>query len=106
MCRPIQLGRDGLVLANDASRESPRFSEASDLMARTVYPEIPPRVECALTPLGVTLRQQIRGLVGWAGDHLSEVDAARATYDAQHGPPARASVAERLVAKRRTTARR
>ena len=37
---------------------------------------------------------------------LKEVDASRAAYDAQHGPPARVSVAERLVAKRRTTARR
>lgn len=83
-----------------------RGLERDGLVARTVYPEIPPRVEYALTPLGVTLRQHIRGLVGWAGDHLSEVDAARAAYDAQHGPPARVSVAERLVAKRRTTARR
>ena len=41
-----------------------------------------------------------------AGDHLKKVDASRVAYDAQHGPPARVSVAERLVAKRRTTARR
>ena len=83
-----------------------RGLERDGLVARTVYPEIPPRVEYAMTPLGVTLRQHIRGLVGWAGDHLAEVDSARANYDAHHGPPARVSVAERLVAKRRTTARR
>ena len=82
-----------------------RGLERDGLVARTVYPEIPPRVEYALTPLGVTLRQHIRGLVGWAGDHLSEVDAARAAYDAHNGPPARVSVAERLVAKRRAPAR-
>ena len=83
-----------------------RGLERDGLVARTVFPEIPPRVEYALTPLGVTLRQHIRGLVRWAGDHLSEVDAARATYDGQHGPPARVSVAERTLAKRRTTAGR
>jgi DNA-binding HxlR family transcriptional regulator len=83
-----------------------RGLERDGLVARTVYPEIPPRVEYALTPLGVTLRQHIRGLVGWAGEHLSEVVAARATYDAQHGPPARISGAERLLAKRRTMAKR
>ena len=76
------------------------------MVARTVFAEIPPRVEYTLTPLGVTLRQHIRGLVGWAGDHLSEVDAARAAYDAKHGPPASVSVAERLLAKRRAPARR
>ena len=78
-----------------------RGLERDGLVARTVYPEVPPRVEYSLTPLGVTLRQIVRGLVAWAGDHLEEVDAARAAYDAQHGPPARIGVAERLAAKRR-----
>lgn len=78
-----------------------RGLERDGLVARTVYPEVPPRVEYSLTPLGVTLRQILRGLVAWAGDHLEEVDAARAAYDAEHGPPARIGVAERLAAKRR-----
>lgn len=78
-----------------------RGLERDGLVARTVYAEVPPRVEYSLTPLGVTLRQILRGLVAWAGDHLEEVDAARAAYDAEHGPPARIGVAERLAAKRR-----
>ena len=78
-----------------------RGLERDGLVERTVYPEVPPRVEYSLTPLGVTLRQIVRGLVAWAGDHLEEVDAARAAYDARHGPPARIGVAERLAAKRR-----
>jgi DNA-binding HxlR family transcriptional regulator len=78
-----------------------RGLERDGLVARTVHPEVPPRVEYSLTPLGVTLRQIVRGLVAWAGDHLEEVDAARAAYDARHGPPARIGVAERLAAKRR-----
>lgn len=78
-----------------------RGLERDGLVGRTVYPEVPPRVEYTLTPLGATLRQLIRGLVAWAGTHLNEVDAARAAYDARHGPPERVSVAERLLSKRR-----
>ena len=80
-----------------------RGLERDGLVARTVYPEIPPRVEYSLTALGVTLRQHLRGLVAWAADHLAEVDAARSAYDTQHGPPARVSVAERVLAKRRVS---
>lgn len=78
-----------------------RGLERDGLVTRKVYAEVPPRVEYTLTPLGGTLRQLIRGLVAWAGGHLEEVDAARAAYDAKHGPPARVSVAERQLAKRR-----
>ena len=82
-----------------------RGLERDGLVARTVYPEVPPRVEYSLTPLGITLRQTIRGLVAWAAKHLAEVDAARAAYDARHGPPARIGVAERHAAKRRAPVR-
>jgi len=78
-----------------------RGLERDGLVSRTVYPEVPPRVEYALTRLGGTLRQLIRGLVAWAGAHLDEVDSARAAYDARHGPPARVGVAERIATKRR-----
>ena len=78
-----------------------RALERDGLVSRAVYPEVPPRVEYTLTPLGATLRQLIRGLVAWAGAHLAEVSAARAAYDARHGPPARAGVADRMATKRR-----
>lgn len=60
-----------------------RGLERDGLVTRRVYPEVPPRVEYALTPLGRTLRQLVRGLVEWSGAHLEEVDAARAAYDAR-----------------------
>src|SRR5919204_6194204 len=66
-----------------------RGLERDGLVARKVYPEVPPRVEYALTPLGATLRELVRGLVRWSGAHLAEVDAARARYDARHGRPAK-----------------
>jgi DNA-binding HxlR family transcriptional regulator len=61
-----------------------RGMERDGLVTRKVYPEVPPRVEYALTRLGRTLRQLVRGLVDWSGAHLVEVDAARATYDARN----------------------
>ena len=68
-----------------------RGMERDGLVERTVYPEVPPRVEYALTSLGATLRELVRGLVEWSGAHLSEVDAARAAYDARNPRPAKVS---------------
>jgi len=64
-----------------------RGMERDGLVSRKVYPEVPPRVEYSLTPLGTTLRQLVRGLVSWSGAHLVEIDAARAAYDARNGRP-------------------
>jgi DNA-binding HxlR family transcriptional regulator len=64
-----------------------RGMERDGLVTRKVYPEVPPRVEYALTRLGATLRQLVRGLVQWSGAHLTEVDAARAAYDARNRRP-------------------
>jgi len=62
-----------------------RDLESEGLVKRTVFPEVPPRVEYALTPLGSTLDQIVCSLVTWSGAHLPEVDAARAAYDAKKG---------------------
>src|SRR5438034_3254403 len=68
-----------------------RGLERDGLVRRAVHPEVPPRVEYSLTPLGATLRQLVRGLVEWSGAHLREVDAARAAYDARNGRPLRST---------------
>lgn len=82
-----------------------RGLERDGLVTRKVFPEVPPRVEYTLTPLGNTLRQLIRGLVAWADAHLAEVSAARSAYDARYGAPARVSAAERIAAKRKVARR-
>ncbi len=64
-----------------------RGLERDGLVVRTVFPQVPPHVEYALTSLGATLRQLVGGLVDWSGGHLLEVDAARAAYDARNGRP-------------------
>jgi DNA-binding HxlR family transcriptional regulator len=60
-----------------------RGLERDGLVRRTMYPEVPPRVEYDLTPLGATLRETVRALIEWSGAHLLEVDAARARFDQQ-----------------------
>lgn len=58
-----------------------RGLERDGVVKRTVYPVVPPRVEYELTPLGDTLRSVVCGLVEWASEHASDIDAARAEYD-------------------------
>ena len=60
-----------------------RSLERDGLVSRAMYPEVPPRVEYALTPLGTTLLDIVGQLVEWSQGHLAEIDAARARYDEQ-----------------------
>jgi len=59
-----------------------RGLQRDGLVTRTVYAEVPPRVEYLLTSLGSTLSGMVCGLVEWSNAHIKEIDAARATYDA------------------------
>ena len=60
-----------------------RNLERDGLVERTLYPEVPPRVEYALTPLGETLCTPIAAIRHWAEAHIGEVTAAQTVYDAQ-----------------------
>lgn len=62
-----------------------RNLERDGLVTRTVYPEIPPRVEYQLTELGRTLTEPLDALWQWAAAHQHEVGNARARYDKAHG---------------------
>lgn len=53
-----------------------RALEADGLVRRTVFPEVPPRVEYELTDLGRSLLEPLQALVAWAGEHMAEVQAA------------------------------
>ena len=54
--------------------------EEDGFVRRTVYPEVPPRVEYDLTPLGHSFLVPMRGLVAWADEHHRHVCEARALY--------------------------
>lgn len=75
------LRRIGDVSKQMLSRTLRRLEE-DGFVERTVYPEVPPRVEYRLTELGRSFLEPMRGLIRWADAHQSEVEAARAAYRA------------------------
>ncbi|MFI6320514.1 winged helix-turn-helix transcriptional regulator [Nonomuraea sp. NPDC050556] len=58
-----------------------RQLERDGLVARTVYPTVPPRVDYELTPLGRSLHATIKALVTWTEEHQREIATARTAYD-------------------------
>ncbi|ADP79919.1 winged helix-turn-helix transcriptional regulator [Pseudofrankia inefficax] len=61
--------------------------ERDGLVARTVYPTVPPRVEYALTELGVDVGRLTHAVGEWAVTHAPEIIAARARYDGRASQP-------------------
>ena len=49
--------------------DSLRSMEADGLLTRTVYPEVPPRVEYTLTELGYSLRPILEAMRVWGEDY-------------------------------------
>ncbi len=47
--------------------------EADGFIKRTLYAEIPPRVEYSLTPLGHSLMPVLGTVITWAVDHFDEI---------------------------------
>ena len=58
-----------------------RSMEREGLIARTIYPVIPPKVEYKLTSLGFSLGAAFCGVWLWAEKHLEEIERARAAFD-------------------------
>lgn len=61
-----------------------RSLERDGLVTRTVYPEVPPRVEYELTPLGQTLSEPIAAIRNWAESYINHITDAQVHYDARH----------------------
>jgi DNA-binding HxlR family transcriptional regulator len=55
-----------------------RQLEAAGLVKRTIYPEVPPRVEYSLTPRGWSITEPLMGMYEWAAEHLNEEPTALA----------------------------
>jgi DNA-binding HxlR family transcriptional regulator len=49
-----------------------RQLELHGLVQRTVYPEVPPRVEYALTQRGWSITGPLMGMYEWAAEHLDD----------------------------------
>ncbi len=65
-----------------------RGMERDGLVNRMVRPVAPAHVEYALTGMGRSVIQPLRGLCRWAEKHVNQRDAARARFDAaeKHKP--------------------
>ena len=59
----LQKSIDGI--SQKALTEALRSMEADGIVSRTVYPEVPPRVEYALTELGESMRPIIKSMENW-----------------------------------------
>jgi DNA-binding HxlR family transcriptional regulator len=82
--------------------QSLRGLERDGLVSRTVYPEVPPRVEYALTPLGRTLVDVLEQIRGWAEHNIEAVLAAQKSFDeADRKPDAPEGVKVVRLASRR-----
>jgi DNA-binding HxlR family transcriptional regulator len=55
--------------------------EADGLVMRTVYPQIPPKVEYRLTPRGKSLIPHLHALVIWAKNNLGEIRQSRSVFE-------------------------
>jgi DNA-binding HxlR family transcriptional regulator len=64
-----------------------RSLERDGLVLRTIYPEVPPRVEYQLTPVGRTLIEPIAAIRNWAESYIDAVAASQSQYDAAHPAP-------------------
>jgi len=52
-----------------------RQLETHGLVERTVYPEVPPRVEYSLTLRGWSITEPLMGMYEWAAQHLDDDDS-------------------------------
>ncbi|KJL41572.1 winged helix-turn-helix transcriptional regulator [Microbacterium trichothecenolyticum] len=68
--------RVGVVTAKVLT-ETLRALEADGLLSRRAYRESPPRVEYALTDLGLSLLEPIQGMRDWAEQHVPDLLASR-----------------------------
>lgn len=60
-----------------------RGLERDGLVQRTVFAEVPPRVEYAVTELGLSLGATVRQLAIWVSDNQSQIEANWREFDAE-----------------------
>lgn len=64
-----ELKKDLDGISQKVLTDSLRSMEADGLLTRTVYPEVPPRVEYTLTELGYSLRPILEAMRIWGEDY-------------------------------------
>lgn len=59
-----------------------RTMEADGLVKRTIYAEMPPRVEYEITAMGRSLIPHINGLSKWAKENMAAIKRSRENFEA------------------------
>lgn len=88
----LVIGEHGTIRFNELSRAIPDIStrvlsgtlrtlEADNLVERKVYPEIPPRVEYSLSPIGKELMPIVQELTAWATKNLPTIIKHRQKFE-------------------------
>jgi DNA-binding HxlR family transcriptional regulator len=62
-----------------------RYLERDGIVSRHIYPEVPPRVEYALTKRGLSLLVPVSALVTWVEAQWPDIQKSRADFDAMAG---------------------
>ena len=68
--------------------DSLRSMEEDGLGTRTVYPEVPPRVEYSLSPLGESMRPIIQAMEQWGAQYKASKAREQQGLSAEKEPPA------------------
>ena len=66
-----ELRKDLEGISQKVLTDSLREMEADGIVTRTIYPEVPPHVEYALSPLGETLGPILDAMAKWGTDYKS-----------------------------------
>ena len=69
-----ELRKDLEGISQKVLTDSLRSMEEDGIIIRTVYPEVPPRVEYSLSELGETMRPIIRAMEKWGMDYKMQHD--------------------------------
>ncbi len=64
-----ELKKDLEGISQKVLTDSLRSMEADGIITRTVYPEVPPRVEYALSELGESMRPIIKAMEAWGTEY-------------------------------------
>ena len=68
--------------------DSLRSMEEDGLVTRRVYPEVPPRVEYSLSPLGESMRPIIQAMEQWGAQYKASKAREQQGLSAENEPPA------------------
>ena len=72
-----ELQREVAGISQKMLTQTLRALEEDGLIARKVYPVIPPMVEYSLTPMGRTLAGPLHAICDWVERHMPKIEAHR-----------------------------